>query len=270
MKSGGTFINRRTDKTLQHLVHSFYYQEFNRNVASNSGLIADDGCYEIMFVKETDAFLSYGINNRSKIPHTYTINRVPQPFSIDFKACFTTFCIKLQPWNNGMFFPNSLPQGILDLRTLFGKEILDLHENIFSSKSFNEMVTLAEQFLIAKEYCLSAEMEFVKSVCEKIYDCKGSVSVNELAETFDVPRQILNKIFFRHVKHTVKKFLVLIRMRASIEYKLANPTSSFTEIAYKFGYSDQAHFVNDFRKVCGVTPSMFVKTPSYSCNDLRR
>jgi hypothetical protein len=222
-----TYINRRSNDELRHIVRSFYYQEFNRDVRTNSGLIADDGCYEIMFVKQTDAFLCYGNNNRSRIPETYTIHRVPQPFSIDYKTRFTTFCIKLQPWVNGLFFPNSLPQGALDLKTLFGNEILDLHYVIFSSKSFEEMATLSEQFLNAKEYHLSPEIELVKSVCEKICHFGGNISVTELSEIFHIQRQILNKVFFRNVKHTLKKFLALIRMRASIEYKLAKPVNFF-------------------------------------------
>ncbi len=263
------FINKRPIKKLQHLVHSFYFQSFNSDVQDNSGLIADDGCYEIMLVKEENGFLRAGSYVKYQIPKTYTIHKVEQPFGIEYPNSFNTFCIKLQPWANALFFSDDLPQGVIDLRIVFGEEISRLHDSIFSTSDFSRRAEIAEEFIIRQNMYLSSDTKFIRKVCQEIYKCNGNITVKELSGVFQISRQALNKLFYANVKHTLKKFILLIRIRASIEYKLANPDISLTSVAYMFGYSDQAHFVNNFKRLCGTTPSSFVKNRSYSCNDLR-
>nr|WP_299346652.1 AraC family transcriptional regulator [Allomuricauda sp.] len=263
------FINKKPIRELEHLVHSFYFQSFNGNTPDNSGLIADDGCYEIMLVKEKNAILKTGNNTKYQIPRTYTIHKVDQPFGIEYASSFNTFCIKLQPWVNALFFSDDLPQGVIDLRMVFGEEISCLHDRVFSVSDFGEMVEIAEEFIIRQNFRIPPETKFIRKVCDEIYERNGNVTVEELADLFKTTRQALNKLFYSNVKHTLKRFILLIRMRAAIEYKLANPDIPLTSIAYMFGYSDQSHFVNNFKRLCGTTPSDFVKNKSYSCNDLR-
>ncbi|BFP43428.1 hypothetical protein FGF1_42730 [Flavobacteriaceae bacterium GF1] len=263
------FINKKPVKELEHLVHSFYFQSFYNKEQKNSGLIADDGCYEIMLVKEENAILKTGKQTKYQIPKTYTIHKVEQPFGIEYAGSFNTFCIKLQPWVNALFFSDGLPQGVIDLRMVFGEEISCLHDRVFSVSDFDEMVEIAEEFIIRLNIHSSPETKFINKVCDEIYVKNGNVTVKELADLFQTSRQALNKLFYYNVKHTLKKFILLIRIRASIEYKLTHPDTPLTSIAYMFGYSDQAHFVNNFKRLCGTTPSDFVKNRSYSCNDLR-
>lgn len=33
----------------------------------------------------------------------------------------------------------------------------------------------------------------------------------------------------------------------------------WTDIAYEFGYSDQAHFIKEFQEFCGINPSNYIK-----------
>ncbi len=254
---------------LKPFVREFYFMSIDKDVEENSGLVADDGCYELMFVKENDVCLIYGETTSELIPNSYTINNIKPPFKFSFNETLTTFCIKLQPFANTLFIPNGFPRGILNLHEIFGNGISRLQKQIFKTDSFDKQVKVSEEFLLNLELNPDKEFFLVKDIVEKILEEQGTITIYELSEQFKVSRQKLNKVFSKYVKHTLKEFSVMVRTRASIEYKLKNPHKSLTEIAYHFGYFDQAHFIRDFKKVCGVPPSSFVKNVSYSCNSLR-
>lgn len=263
------YFNNQPNEALGNYVREYYFMAIDKNVGENSGLVADDGCYELMFVKENDVCLIYDGTTSELIPNSYTINNIKPPFKFSFTETLTTFCVKLQPFANTLFIPNGFPRGILNLREVFGDEISVLKKRIFETDSFDEMVVVSEEFLLKLELNPDKDFFTVKDIVEKILEEQGTITIYELSEQFGISRQKLNKVFSKYVKHTLKEFSVMVRTRASIEYKLENPHKSLTEIAYHFGYFDQAHFIRDFKKVCGVSPSSFVKNVSYSCNNLR-
>ena len=39
---------------------------------------------------------------------------------------------------------------------------------------------------------------------------------------------------------------------------LLNPDESLTALAHEFGYTDQAHFIHDFREFTGLRPSDYL------------
>jgi len=47
-------------KVSNDLIHSYYYNEFNQKKRYNSGVVVDDACYELMFVKEKNVNLING------------------------------------------------------------------------------------------------------------------------------------------------------------------------------------------------------------------
>jgi len=254
---------------LKDFIRSFYFMKLDNAQEINSGIIADDGCYELMFVLEEDNTIHTSDDTIYQLPGCYTLHYLSPPFKFDFEKTFTTFCIKLQPHTNSLFIPDHHPHGVLNLYDIYGKSVYELRSQIFAKKSLEDMIACATKFLSSILPTPDRGFKLIHSVCDQIVLNKGSISVQELAEQNHISRQQLNKIFSNYTKHTIKYFSNLIRMRAIIEFKIANPEISFTQAAYHFGYADQAHFNNHFKQLCGVSPSDFVATPSYSCNQFR-
>lgn len=245
------------------LIRSFYYLELDQSKQINSGVIIDDACYELMFIKEQNVKLIDGKNETFIIPPCYTLNNLQGPFRFKFAENFTTFCIKLQPWMNLSYVPTKKSQ-VLDLNKLYPEYMNTLHVKLFSSKSLKEMISHAEIFLLSLDVQMNERTALIKNICELIYEKSGNITVNEISETFNIYRQKLNAVFKEEVKYTLKNFINLIRIRACLNHKIHTPEVSLTEISYLFGYYDQAHFIRSFKKACGVTPSEYVKTPGYS------
>jgi len=160
----------------------------------NSGVIVDDACYELMFVKENNHKFSSGTLKSILIPPCYTLNNLERPFRFEFSNKFTSFCIKLQPWMNASYVPTKESQ-VLDLNELYPKFMNPLHKNLFKSTTFNEMIFYAEEFLLSLDIQMNERTTLVKNICDFIYKNSGNVTVNEIADQFDIYRQKLNTIF---------------------------------------------------------------------------
>ena len=250
-------------------VRKLYYQSLDKKINETSGIIADDGCYELMFIKEKSVCLEHDKVKKTQIPNCFTLHKIMPPFRFEFSEKLTVFGVKLQPWANSLIIPNNFPEGILNLQLVFNPSINLFHKDLFNQESFEAMVEMSCNFLFSNKIKIDNEILLIKSVCEEIYSTNGNISVQNLSLQFRVNRQKLNKTFKKHVKYNLKYFIKLIRMRAIIKYKIMNIEVTLTQAAHLFGYFDQAHFINDFKKICGTTPSSFIKDNSYSFNDIR-
>lgn len=251
-------INVSTD-----LIRSYYYNEFDQGKKINSGIVIDDSCYELMFVKEENVKISTGNEEVFLLPPSYTLNNLKGPFKFEFSEKFSSFCIKLQPWMNASYVPTKKSQ-LLNLNELYPKHMGKLHLNLFNSISIEEMVNHAEHYLLSLRIPHKKEVELIKNICILIYERSGHIEVNEIATRFNIYRQKLNALFKQEVKYTLKAFINNVRIRACLDYKFRNPHVSLTEISYYFGYFDQAHFNRSFRNACGIGPKDYVKEPGYT------
>lgn len=244
-------------------IRSYYYLEFDQKKQNNSGIVIDDACYELMFVKENDVELITGDKQVFQLPSFYTLNHLKGPFKFEFPQGFSSFCVKLQPWMNASFVPIKEAQ-VIDLNTFYTPHTNKLHETIFNAETLEEKVVLVEDFLLALNIQPNKEVELIKNICNRIYQSSGKITVAEIADEFNVYRQKLNVLFKQEVKYTLKTFINNIRIRSCLAFKLKNPKISLTEIAYHFGFFDQAHFIRSFKNACGLTPSEYIKSPGYS------
>lgn len=246
---------------LSFLIKEFYFASIPAGVQLNYKPVIDDGCYDFIFFKEQQTALEIGTQKKILPIHfdAFTISLSSPPYKLKFATSITFFTIKVQPWLNASFFPIQSQKGIIDLKTLYGDKISELHKKLFATTDFEKQKKLAIEFIEQNAPIFTEKIQLVKSICIEIYTKKGITSVQELAEKFELSRQEINKLFKEEVTYTLKKFIVIVRIMEVIKYKLKETKLSYTELSYEFGYFDQAHFNNDFKRICGVSPSKFFK-----------
>ncbi|PIY07891.1 MAG: hypothetical protein COZ18_15090 [Flexibacter sp. CG_4_10_14_3_um_filter_32_15] len=246
---------------ISNLIKEFYFANIPADSEVKYKPIIDDGCYDFIFFKEKQTEFEYGIKKQI-IPiefETFTISLSNPPYKLKFDNSITFFTIKVQPWLNASFFPIQSQKGIIDLKTIYGNEIIELHKKLFKINSFEKQKELATSFIKNNTPILTPTIHFVKNICQEVYKKKGITSVQELAEKFEISRQEINKLFKDKVTYTLKKFIVIVRIVAVIKHKIKHPELAYTALSYEFGYFDQSHFNNDFKRICGVSPSKFFK-----------
>ncbi|PWL24467.1 MAG: hypothetical protein DCO96_13380 [Fluviicola sp. XM-24bin1] len=57
-----------------------------------------------------------------------------------------------------------------------------------------------------------------------------------------------------------KSFTKINRFKEVLACISTHPEYDWQDLLYRFGYYDQAHFIKDFKRYTGKTPSEFLKT----------
>jgi AraC-like DNA-binding protein len=94
-----------------------------------------------------------------------------------------------------------------------------------------------------------------RAAAAQIQERHGAVRMEELARGAGLSLSALERRFRKAVGATPRKFASVVRLRHVL--RLRNGGGTLTEIAYQAGYSDQAHFIKDFRNFTGLAPQSF-------------
>lgn len=86
----------------------------------------------------------------------------------------------------------------------------------------------------------------------------GRLPIGDLAADLDCSRKHLIAVFRDHVGLPPKTVARILRFHRAIELYDQGLCAGWADVAYECGYTDQAHFVNDFRRFAGVSPTVFL------------
>ncbi|GAB3507660.1 hypothetical protein GCM10027341_42580 [Spirosoma knui] len=216
-------------------------------------------------------------DNRAHVCFNDTWHKLPQAFfaglyqdAVHWKSIGTVrkFGIQLKPECLPQLFKvpvASLFNNFTDLESLFGKNINRLVEDVYGREDINQVVRMAESFLLAQLRNVSNERNYVFEASRLIRESKGSLSIEALSEHLFISKRQLERSFKDNYGTTPKMYQRIIRFRNAFEALQEKPiTPNWLDVSYSFGYSDQAHFIRDFRQFASDAPtSVFQKNAHY-------
>ena len=82
-----------------------------------------------------------------------------------------------------------------------------------------------------------------------------------LSEKFPYDYSHLSRVFSQHEKDTIEHYLIRLRIEKAKEL-LTYKDNNVSEVAYKLGYASAAHFSRQFKKLVGISPSVFQSDPN--------
>ena len=68
----------------------------------------------------------------------------------------------------------------------------------------------------------------------------------------------LQQLFHAHVGLSPRAWSRLARMHGCLRALRLQPSPAWVDVALESGFYDQSHLVNEFRALCGVTPTEFM------------
>ncbi|MBD2863191.1 response regulator [Paenibacillus oceani] len=141
-----------------------------------------------------------------------------------------------------------------------------LWEELFKQETIAELRQLLETYL--QEVCgrigerrsgrASNIVERVRAIIERRY-ADNKLTVSEIGREVYLTDTYISLLFKQETGRTVNEWLTQYRMEKAKEL-LANPTYKLYDICYAVGYADPSYFSKLFKKVTGLTPSVYRET----------
>ena len=145
----------------------------------------------------------------------------------------------------------------LDLED-FSKFQLDfLTEKIREKNKPEEQIQILETFLIDcyRTTDLHHRLDYGLQLAEQY---KGLITVKTLTEQLNTNYRSLDRWFQKNVGLGPKRFLQITRFKNILEDIETQPKPDWMDIATRYDFHDQAHFIKEFKQFAGKTPEEFL------------
>lgn len=131
-------------------------------------------------------------------------------------------------------------------------------DNFLSSE--NEAILQAiDTVLRAKQPKDDTNLELVNRIVDYVQVYSRTATVASVARNFAMSERSLQHLFQTYVGVGVKWAIMRARFLEVAKYARAQTEPDWLAVAIEFGYADQPHFINDFKKIVGVSPQQYTK-----------
>jgi AraC-like DNA-binding protein len=193
------------------------------------------------------------------------------PFQVYINSFLDQICI--------VFYPSALKAFTFEkyedlmksdsvFEEIFATKNRFLLEEIFECKDFAKRAEQIENLLLKKlkpDHIPPKLKEAFSFIAQNHNN--ENLSIETISKNLQLSDTTLFRLFKYHLGQNPKSYLKTIRFRNVLE-DILNHNHSFTKIAYSNQYYDQAHFINDFKKLSGFSPKGLIKHVSVQQNDL--
>lgn len=189
----------------------------------------------------------------SGIDTTYTESVMPGTFS--------HFGVSFFPHALNAFFQveaHELVDKMPDIRILCSA---DIQSKLEQAKSHDSRVQIVSRYLYDKIYYSKKQDQLVNHIIQQ-NEIHEFTNVREVIRKYKVSERQLERKFKTSIGISPKKLQRIIRFEKSLQLLAQADYKQLTAIAYQLDYTDQSHFIKDFKDFSGMTPYEFVKCPN--------
>ena len=144
---------------------------------------------------------------------------------------------------------------IIPLDDVIGSSALEIEESILASAADHMLVRLGDALIRLSGY--REPHSVAARTVQRVRTAGGQKRIDALANETNLSTRQLERVFREHVGLGPKTYSQLVRFDRAARGISSRATMPWAHFALTHGYSDQAHFINDFREFAGVTPAQF-------------
>ena len=172
------------------------------------------------------------------------------------------FAVKFTP---GGFYPllrapvSTLTGSVVNIGDVLGSDGVALARAVLAARTDPARFTIVDGFL--RERLAHEDSDDVVRVAELVYSVVNDrtiVKVRDLVARCGEKRRTLERMFAKYVGVSPKWVIQRYRLHEAAE-QLAGGEVNQSALALGLGYSDQAHFVRDFKAVVGTSPAAYAR-----------
>lgn len=213
-------------------------------------LVIPDGCMDIVVT----------VNHSSgKISAAFCgINDVPFSSVADNRPALTsTFGIRFYFWAVALFADTSMRETLntfADIDQYFRDFRTKLADVLLEKQTITGRIAVAENYLLHRLKNSRPANPNVLNALYLILKNKGLVCVPDLCTTLAVSPRQLERLFADFTGASPKKIAGIVRFQMIWQDMLCGRSRNFNDLAYRYQFADQSHFINSFKKFAGQAP----------------
>lgn len=136
-------------------------------------------------------------------------------------------------------------------------QLLTMREQLFAAATSRDKFDVADEWLSANfDRSLSPPQSIIDIVA--LLQSQLAAKLNEIVESFDGTQKHLIAQFKKYIGITPKQFQRVLRFNDVFVQMQGDQFLSWSDIAYRCGYSDQSHFIREFKNFSGFIPESFL------------
>lgn len=257
---------RKPSERLEPFVRCYWALEVAIGGPVDPYRVIPQGCVELMFFYKTPYA---DCRTGSSLPHTIITGQQSSYFDLQALGDIGIFSVLFKPHGAKMFFErplNEVTNLSVSLSDFVGSGASELEERVILAKTNADRVEILEAYLL--ERIREKELDECKrlaQVVNRVKELRGEISIEQMSYISCLGKRQLGRVFQKVVGMTPKQYLKIVRFQHVLDTKQLNPEINLTHLAFECGYYDQAHFVNDFKKITGYCPkNYFAMGEAYS------
>jgi len=151
-----------------------------------------------------------------------------------------------------------IPMGILvnlqyDACDVLGADIQQLWHKMAGTPSFPRRVEFVEEYLLGKA-ASSLGNTLVMNAALHMFASRGVARISDIANQSSLGLRQFERRFASEIGLNPKLYSRVPRLQAVLDAKINFQNIGWLNLAYEFGYSDQAHMIKDFQNLSGLSP----------------
>jgi AraC-like DNA-binding protein len=245
--------------SLQDYIKCFWILEREHTADNPTEEVTPDAFVELILNFGTPYVLQTEGREDREMPSAFLVGLQQKPLMFRSDGTVRLVSTRFYAWGTLPFFETQ-SKSSPNLGISLGNEWHDLFAKLkplVEADNYDDAVAGMEDFLIAKLLVSSIDLKQIESAAKMLHHQKGQFRIAELADYCNLSERQLQRVFRDSVGVSPKLLARTIRFEEIRRRLMFEPEANLTELAYEFGYTDQAHFIRDFKEFAGRTPGEF-------------
>ena len=173
----------------------------------------------------------------------------------------STFAIRFYAWTAALFAEHPLAGSknrVFDATDFFPALCKALTPMLLSVPSLEDRAAIASRYLLPHLDWHRMNSTLMNAV-DSIIMTRGTLRIDDLAAGNAVSRKRLERLFAEQIGLSPKAFSSLVRYQMLWQELCLGRPYHILDLVEKYGYFDQAHLLNDFKKHHSLTPAQAVR-----------
>lgn len=244
-------------------IESYWLGTFNLIKDSGFSLnIVPNGCIElIIHLSDDHCSLNKKGNLFHKSPPYTLLGIYSKPYIVKFPALVNVLGIRFFP--DGIRNIFGLPPACFlstyeDGIDVIGKKLNEICSRIKELARTEDRLKVADQFFSRQLEQHRKIHDYTHHAMKYIRNKNGLIKFKELTDKIPISPRQLQREFKSTYGMNITEYIRITRLNTINKYLKPEP-QKLTEIAHQLDFSDQSHFIREFKHYLGMSPGKFMK-----------